>query len=423
MVIVDSKPTIKLNTTNNKTVSDDFILQVTVTDDKALAKIGGVLTTVNNSYVSNIIDDNTVSGTSLTKNYMINVSGLADGDYKISLMSYDNNSQTSSLVYYYFTKITPVVSTPTTITNFSISEVDSGDGKVKLRFDVDSDYSISSIKAYCSTSSSFSTSSSYYQEVTSTASTGTKIVYLTNSNWAGDKVYCRAEVKDSKNNIVQSDIINRQMSQDDVPQATISNFDIVEVGEGEGKIKATYNISSQGYLSIVRLHCSDDYAGGRSSSYNYKSADGALSTGNGSIIITNTDWINEKVYCKLEVTAPQASPSTSGSALESVMLSNVPAIIPTEAPILKEPANGGVVTDTTPKYRWGSVANVDHYRVWIYGLDGERIVTGRYESGTSEEYGSMDRLTVGKTYEWYVKACNVNNECGPESTKFRFSVE
>jgi len=102
--LVDNIPTISYNTASNQTYSgSSFDLNITATDDIGLNLVAGAVYSSGGSYSSVNFGDN-VNGTNITKGYSVNISSLSDGNYKIKLLSQDTNGQSSSAVWFYFSK-------------------------------------------------------------------------------------------------------------------------------------------------------------------------------------------------------------------------------------------------------------------------------------------------------------------------------
>ena len=88
------------------------------------------------------------------------------------------------------------ISTAPVINSLSLSESSSGIGKLRASLNISADASLSTVRLHCSRSASVSTSSSYdYRYADSSSlSTGSHTIYLQDSDWAGSRVYCKAEV-------------------------------------------------------------------------------------------------------------------------------------------------------------------------------------------------------------------------------------
>ncbi len=291
-------------------------LSVTATDDKGLKGIAGVIYTTSGTNKGTAFSK-TMSGTSSTQSATIDISSLADGNYKIKFASLDNADQVSSYVYYYY--------------------------------------------------------------------------------------------------------FNKGSGSTPPSKPVITNFRLEGDGEGTGRLKAIFNISSSASLTTLKAHCSTSSSVSHSSSYDYKNGTASLSTGSKIITLSDSDWIGDKIYCEIEARAGYSNLVESN--ILSINLSNIPVVIPTDAPRLSRPYNSSTVDDTTPKYSWRSVNNANYYKLTVYSTDGTRIATERQVYGTYTSLRSSDRLTIGKTYKWRVRACNSNRQCGPYSDIYSFDVE
>ena len=203
------------------------------------------------------------------------------------------------ILLFFLLSIFGYAATAPTINSFSVSESGSGEGKVKVYLNLSSSSSLTRVRAHCSTSSLVSTSSSYYYTYKDgSRSTGSQYIYLTNANWRGKQVYCKAEVEAGSGNKASYTIKNVQLS---ASKPTINSFSVSESGSGEGKVKVYLNLSSSSSLTRVRAHCSTSSLVSTSSYYMYK--DGSNSTGTQYIYLNNPNWIGKRVYCKAEVEA------------------------------------------------------------------------------------------------------------------------
>ena len=217
-------------------------------------------------------DDNIYKGNTIT-----NFNGESPhGTWKVKVVdSAGGDTGYIDIVALQITYSEPV--TKPTISSFNVVENGSGNGAVKVTFNVSSSASLTRVRAHCSTSSSVSTSSSYYYEwKDGTTSTGAKTIYLNNSNWAGDRVYCKAEVEAGSGNKADFTIDSVQLAS---PAPTISSVSPTTAIVGEYKNFTVYGsnlpttlvgningsttncsyVSSSG--SSVTLNCRADVAG------------------------------------------------------------------------------------------------------------------------------------------------------------------
>ena len=194
----------------------------------------------------------------------------------------------------------PEIPTPEDATKPTISSLNAydygstGDGKVKVTFNVSSNSSLALVRTHCGIGSNYN----YAKYIDSSNSTGAKSAILQNSSWAGQTVYCKAEVETSAG--VKADIKSdsvRLSATAVSTKPTISSLNAYDYGStGDGKVKVTFNVSSNSSLALVRTHC------GIGSNYNYaKYIDSSNSTGAKSAILQNSSWAGQTVYCKAEV--------------------------------------------------------------------------------------------------------------------------
>jgi len=423
-VAVDNKPSVSINTSgsgSNNPKTGNFTLNVSATDDKGLKEINYIIRKTSGGSVLKTGVKN-ISGTSANVSFVIDVVGLAVGSYKIDVEVIDTKDQASPYGYYYFQKKDTAPIEATKITNFNISQDKKGSGKVKIQFRVSSDVSLSRVRAYCSTSnsSSIKTSSSYYYHSKNTStSSGSKTMYMDYSSWIDDTLYCQIEVVESNGKKTQSSIDYVFMYKATLVPPTVSLISLQEVGYGEGKLKVTYDVGASSSVSRVTVRCSRSSSVKRSSSYDYVSKEGSKSTGRGSVELFHSDWDGERVYCKVEVFAG----TNKYSNIKSISLKKK-TTYPTEAPRPSSPRDGERITKTNPRYTWFKADGASTYRIYIKSTDGTHTVaTGRTIGNTIYINSSNFRVKSGKTYEWYVSACDANYKNCIPSDKRRFSVK
>ena len=183
----------------------------------------------------------------------------------------------------------PEVPTKPTVSSFNASDYGStGDGQVRVNFNVSSNSNLSLVRTHCGVGSNYNNSK--YKD--SSNSTGSKTSILQNSAWIGQTVYCKAEVKDTANNVASIKSDSVRLSSALVTKPTVSSFNASDYGStGDGQVRVNFNVSSNSNLSLVRTHC------GVGSNYNNsKYKDSSNSTGSKTSILQNSAWIGQTVY-------------------------------------------------------------------------------------------------------------------------------
>lgn len=241
---------------------------------------------------------------------------LGNRIYTSSSRYYSDTSLTDGTTYYYtikacntagcstsnqdYSRYDAPVSKPV-ISNFNLSEVNSGKGILKATFDISSNLSLTTVKAHCSTQSSLSSTSSryFYEYENGSKSTGTQSIYLTNSNWAGKRVYCKIEAQAGENSKAEFTIINIRLSEKLSTMPVVSNLNVSQWTVDPRRVSVKFNLSQQtGFIKILNIHCATNSS--YSSGYNKKEIDNR-NTGSKSILIADfSSWNNKTVYCKIE---------------------------------------------------------------------------------------------------------------------------
>jgi len=134
-------------------------------------------------------------------------------------------------------------SNPPSITNLSISEVGSSEGKVKLTFSVDDNGSaLTELKAHCATSTD-------YQEnyLSQTLSTDDREAILQQDVWVGRTVYCKIGADNDGGHTV-SNTVSLQLSVENQPPVAVIDGWETNVSEGEAIVLIGYQSHDDGHI-------------------------------------------------------------------------------------------------------------------------------------------------------------------------------
>lgn len=98
---------------------------------------------------------------------------------------------------------------------------------------------------------------------------------------------------------------------------------------------------------------------------------------------------------------------------------HLPCAVAPATPQLVKPKRGATVKKVKPVLNWTDAAGTNYYELHVEGMHGQFVL----DTATPEaRFKFMNALTRGKTYKWWIRACN-NAGCSAFSAKRQFTIK
>ena len=293
ILIPDDNPTkpakpILSNPSNGATVSD-ITPTLRWSDVKGSTYYQLTLGVVNGGTSGIVYRDIRVNSTQKTTKPLIKGKQYAWGVKACNSVGCSNMSATSKFT------VETSVSKPV-VSSFDARDTGSqGDGKVRVTYSISTNTSLSRVRTHCGVGSSYN----YAKYADSSTSSRNINVTLQDSRWAGQTVYCKAEVINTNNQKadVKQDSVRLSAASS---KPVVSNLVVKQWKSGYKYVSVKFDLSDRdsSEMGTLKVHCATN----TSYSSNYKAKDiSDKSTGSKSVILSyDPNWNHKRVYCKIE---------------------------------------------------------------------------------------------------------------------------